>query len=272
MEHKPFRLISLTFLTRIEGQTMDYLKRLDAANTIMTEAAALALQLFHERGQFVAEEKTASEFVSEADRRVEALIRETLVTWFPDDHVMGEEMGGGGSDAFWSIDPIDGTVNFLRGSPLWGVSIGFVENGLSRVGVIAYPCLGLRLGAATGAGIFKNGAPYQRRVDFPSVRLASVGESVRWPAREVAEVELALREAGWGVTEYRCGTVGLGFAALGMTDGYVEKNTSIWDIAAGSVICEEAGLLVVTSGSHEVAYQNIVAATEDIHRVVAPCF
>ncbi|QCJ00944.1 inositol monophosphatase family protein [Agrobacterium larrymoorei] len=251
---------------------MDYTNRLEAANTIMAEAVDLALRLFHERDRFVAEEKSASEFVSEADRRVETLIRERLSLHFPDDHVMGEEMGGGGSDAFWSIDPIDGTVNFLRGSPLWGVSIGLVEGGVSRVGVIAYPCLNLRLGAAQGAGVFKNGERYQRRVDFPSVRLASVGESARWPAKEVAKVELALRKAGWGVTEYRCGTVGLGFAALGMTDGYVEKNTSIWDIAAGSVICEEAGLLVTTGGSYEAAGQNIVAATEDVHGVIAPYF
>ncbi|NSZ19638.1 inositol monophosphatase family protein [Agrobacterium vitis] len=251
---------------------MYHTNRLEAANAVMMEAEKVALQFFHERDRFLLEEKTASEFVSEADRQVEALIREKLADWLPDDSIMGEEMGGEGSDAFWSVDPIDGTANFLRGSPLWGVSIGFVEKGVSRVGVISYPSLGWRLSAADGAGVFKNGEPYRRRVDFPSVRVASVGESPRWTPEGIAEIELALRKEGWGVAEYRCATIGLGFAALGMTDGYIEKNTSIWDIAAGSVICAEAGLKVVSSGSYEIASQNIIAATDAVHAVVSRYF
>lgn len=251
---------------------VDNIRRLEAANAVMAEAEKLALQFFQERDRFILEEKTANEFVSQADRQVETLIREKLAEWFPHDSVMGEELGGAGSEAFWSIDPIDGTANFLRGSPLWGVSIGFVEDGVSRVGVISYPSLGWRLSAADGVGAFRNGDPYRRKVDFPSVRIAAVGESPRWKPEGIAEIELALRKSGWGVAEYRCGTIGLGFAALGMTDGYIEKNTSIWDIAAGSVICAEAGLKVISAGSYEVACQNIIAATEDVHAVVAQYF
>ncbi|MBB3302201.1 myo-inositol-1(or 4)-monophosphatase [Rhizobium sp. BK077] len=246
--------------------------RLRGANELMIEAEALALEFFNERDRFVLEEKKANEFVSEADREVEQLIRGRLESLFPGDPVMGEEMGGDGAEAFWSIDPIDGTANFLRGTPLWGVSLGFVENGKSTVGVISYPSLGLRLSAGTGLGVSKNGERFDRKVHFPSVRVAAVGESPRWSAEGIAEVELALRKAGWGVAEYRCATIGLGFAALGYTDGYVEKNTSIWDIAAGSVICAEAGLEVFSEGTYEVASQNIIAATREVHEVVGRLF
>lgn len=242
--------------------------RLRGADELMIEAAALALKFFNERDRFVLEEKKANEFVSEADREVEQLIRSRLASLFPDDRVMGEEMGGDGAEAFWSIDPIDGTANFLRGTPLWGVSLGFVQDGKSTVGVIAYPSLGLTLSAAAGLGVWKNGERFDRKVHFPSVRVAAVGESPRWSAEGIAEVELALRKAGWGVAEYRCATIGLGFAALGYTDGYVEKNTSIWDIAAGSVICAEAGLEVFSEGTYEVACQNVIAATHEVHGLV----
>jgi len=250
----------------------DIQKRLAAANAIMMEAEKLALTFFNERDRFVLEEKNASEFVSEADREVEGLIRKHLAQILPEDNVMGEEMGGEGSDAFWSIDPIDGTANFLRGTPLWGVSLGYVENGRSTVGVISYPVLGTRLSAGQGLGLSKNGAPFHRNVHFPSVRVAAVGESPRWTIEGIAEIEIALRRAGWGVAEFRCATIGLGFAALGYTDGYIEKNTSIWDIAAGSVICAEAGLTVMHAGTYEVASQNIIAATDQVHDVVGRYF
>ncbi|EHJ95571.1 inositol monophosphatase family protein [Agrobacterium tumefaciens] len=250
----------------------DTVKRLALANKIIVEASRLALEFFHERDRFVLEEKKANEFVSEADRQVELLIREHLSLSAPNDHVMGEEMGGEGADAFWSIDPIDGTANFLRGTPLWGVSIGFIENGRSTVGAIAYPSLGTTLSAAAGHGVFKDRQPFDRKVHFPSVRVAAVGESPRWSIEGISEIEMALRKAGWGVAEYRCATIGLGFAALGFTDGYIEKNTSIWDIAAGSVICSEAGLQVHSAGTYDVASQNIIAATEEVHEIVGAYF
>lgn len=246
--------------------------RLETANSVMTAAEQLALKFFHERDRFSLEEKNASEFVSEADREVEALIRENLDSQLPDDDVMGEELGGEAGDAFWSIDPIDGTANFLRGTPLWGISLGFVENGRSTVGVISYPLLGIRLSAASGLGVWKNGEPFHRRVHFPSVRIAAVGESPRWTIEGIAEIEMALRKAGWGVAGFRCATIGMGFAALGYTDGYVEKNTSIWDIAAGSVICAEAGLAVLSVGTYEVASQNVIAATDEVHAILSPYF
>lgn len=250
----------------------DVQKRLASANAIMAEAEKLALKFFNERDRFVLEEKNASEFVSEADREVEALIRKQLSEVLPADNAMGEEMGGEGSDAFWSIDPIDGTANFLRGTPLWGVSLGYIENGRSTVGVISYPVLGIRLSAGEGLGLSKNGEPFRRNVHFPSVRVAAVGESPRWTIEGISEIEIALRKAGWGVAEFRCATIGLGFAALGYTDGYIEKNTSIWDIAAGSVICSEAGLTVMHAGTVEVASQDIIAATDEIHNIVGRFF
>ncbi|AUQ25544.1 MULTISPECIES: inositol monophosphatase family protein [Dickeya] len=246
--------------------------RFETANAVMEEAALLARQLFARRDSVVVEQKSANDFVSDADRQVEQLIRDRLKDVFPDDAILGEEMGGEVGDSFWSIDPIDGTTNFLRGLPLWGISIGYVENGLAVVGTIALPMLGLTLSAAIGCGVWRNGMPYRRQVPFSEVRLLALGESNKWAAAEVAMLDGYLRDEGWAVARYRCATVGLSFAALGFTDGYVEKNTSIWDIAAGVVIGSEAGLVVKYRGSYEAGGMHVATAIPEVQQIIEPFF
>lgn len=242
--------------------------RLDVANAVMAAVAPVGLDLFNRRDQLALEEKGASEFVTEADRQLEGLIREHLAALLPDDTFMGEEMGGVIGDAFWSVDPIDGTANFLRGSPLWGISIGYVEKGRSTVGVICYPALGLSLAAATGLGVWHQGRPYRRNVPFPGIQVVGVGDSPQWPVAEVLALQGLLRSNGWGIAAYRCATIGLGFAALGHTDGYVENRLSIWDVAAGAVICSEAGLAVQQGGDMGGSGRWICAAIPDVQALV----
>jgi len=93
------------------------------------------------------ESKNPRDFVSEADRLVEQMIRARIGESYPDNDIVGEEGGGAESDAFWSVDPIDGTSNFLAGIPLWGVSVGFCEQGTPTVGAICIPMLNILLSA-----------------------------------------------------------------------------------------------------------------------------
>jgi myo-inositol-1(or 4)-monophosphatase len=240
-------------------------ERLGVATAIMSKASPVALDLFNRRAQFALEEKSPNEFVSKADRTVEEFIRQNLGAALPGDAVLGEEDGGEAGSAFWSIDPIDGTSNFLRGSPLWGVSLGYMEHGRSRVGVIHFPALGMVLSAASGSGLQFQGRPFDRNVPFADVKVAAVGDSTRWKAADIGNVEGALRRTGSGVALYRCATVGLGFAALGYLDGYVEQYLSVWDLAAGAVICEEAGLKVAYGGTHAAQSMWIRAGTDAVH-------
>ncbi|WP_225622315.1 inositol monophosphatase family protein [Musicola keenii] len=246
--------------------------RFENANKIVDEAASLAKRLFAERSRMTVDEKSTHDFASDADRQVERFIRERLQQVFPQDAILGEEMGGEVGDTFWAIDPIDGTTNFLRGLPLWGISLGYVENGLAMVGTIALPMLNLRVSAALGCGAWCNGLPYRRQVLFPEVRLVGLGESQRWAASEIAMVDGSLRDEGWAVAKYRCATVGLSFAALGYTDGYIERYTSAWDIAAGAVICAEAGLTVRYHGDNRQGQMHIAAAIPAVQSIVEPFF
>ncbi|MGA8249759.1 MAG: inositol monophosphatase family protein, partial [Mycobacterium sp.] len=94
--------------------------------------------------------------VTDADRAVEADVRQALGRERPDDSIVGEEFGGTTtfSGRQWIIDPIDGTKNFVRGVPVWASLIALLEDGVPSVGVVSAPALQRRWWAARGQGAF----------------------------------------------------------------------------------------------------------------------
>jgi myo-inositol-1(or 4)-monophosphatase len=77
----------------------------------------------------------------------------------------------------WAIDPIDGTTNFLRGLPMWGISIGVLENGVSVAGAIALPDLDLVLVSDAGKPLQVNGQIWVRRTGPIGGNLIALGEN-----------------------------------------------------------------------------------------------
>ncbi|MEM5461140.1 myo-inositol-1(or 4)-monophosphatase [Paraburkholderia sp. BL6669N2] len=244
--------------------------RLQTAISIIEEAGTTALAFFKERQALAASSKGPMDFVSEADMSVEQWIREHIASAWPDDAVVGEELGGEMASQFWIVDPIDGTANFLRGSPLWGIALAFVADGEPEVGVIHYPVLHMTLAAATGEGMIVNGQPFARSVPFPDIRVAAIGTNVHWDTAETAMLEAGMKQHQWAVTGYRCATIGLGFAALGYVDGYFECHTSFWDLAAGAVLCREAGLQVAFDGERVRHGMRIAVGTSPLMDAVRP--
>lgn len=213
-----------------------------SAVRLVLDAGQLALGFFQQRETLAMTTKGSLDFVSQADRDVEQSLAVAIAAAFDGAHLYGEEGGGKTSDDYWIVDPIDGTANFLRGSPLWGISLAHMRDGQPDIGVIHYPVLGLTLSAETGSGLFINGKPGKRDTIFDVARVVAVGENNRWAPDAIGQVEHHLRLKRWGVAQYRCASISLGFAALGRTDGYVERFLSLWDLAAGVLICREAGL------------------------------
>lgn len=161
-------------------------------------------------------------FVSAADEKVEQLFRARLALEFFCDAVIGKEGGGRPSaNATWFIDPFDGTSNFLRGLPLWGVSLGLVRDGKPSIGAIAFPALDLIVGAEAGFGLFVNGRAAQPQRPFGDAHLASVGDADQ-DLEDALATTRRLRKAGWVVESYRCTTLGLAFNALGHLDGHLQ--------------------------------------------------
>ncbi|SES27609.1 inositol monophosphatase family protein [Rhizobium sp. NFR03] len=218
--------------------------RLSKATAIVEEAMHEALVFFAARDAISTREKGFQDFVSEADTSIETLIRQRLDAAFPGETIVGEELGGVGGDAYWIIDPIDGTSNFLRGSPLWGISLGHVTDGRPDLGVVALPVFGEVYSAADGTGLRRNGAALARSAPLGDVRVVSLGDSAHDDIVEIGALHTGLRQAGWVVEALHTTSVSLVFAARGIFDGHLQKITTMWDIAGGAVLAREAGLQV----------------------------
>jgi histidinol-phosphatase len=186
--------------------------------------------------------------VTDADKAVEAKIRELLAVARPADLVVGEEFGTPKLTAgshYWVIDPIDGTKNFLRAIPTWATLIGLCNpEGEVVVGVVSAPALYRRWYAALGFGAYvvdNNGAPKQIKVsqvrDLKDASL-SYSDLVGWGERKMAM--LTLQEKIWR-------SRGLGdfwshmLVAEGAVDIAVEPVLALWDMAALDIIVREAG-------------------------------
>ncbi|MFT4712758.1 MAG: myo-inositol-1(or 4)-monophosphatase [Gammaproteobacteria bacterium] len=235
------------------------------AENIASEAGAFAESYFRHPQDLTIESKNPRDFVSEADRLVEKMIREQIVVTYPDDDIVGEEGGGVETDAYWSLDPIDGTSNFLAGIPLWGVSIAYCENNVPIVGAIAIPMLDILVSASAAA----KGIRFNREVRTERVSSAiptfSIGQSPYWDTQSFRQVENIFRDAGLECMNYRCTVVSVAFAALGFTHGYYEENTNMWDVAAGTIIAKQAGLnanIIIKEGNSPLT---ISILTEEMH-------
>src|SRR5436305_4104247 len=125
---------------------------------VARQAGALLVRYFR-TGMLSSEAKGAWDLVTEADRASEALIIAAVRARFPDHDVFGEETGRSGTAArmLWLIDPLDGTLNFSRGLPIWGVSVALAEGDDVRYGAFFDPVHNELFYAERGAGATLNG-------------------------------------------------------------------------------------------------------------------
>ncbi|WP_397351822.1 histidinol-phosphatase [Nonomuraea gerenzanensis] len=185
--------------------------------------------------------------VSDADRAVEEAIRGTLRRARPRDAVVGEEFGKTGWGArSWIIDPIDGTKNYVRGVPVWATLIALMEYGRVVVGLVSAPALGRRWwaaaegGAWTGKSLTK--ASRMRVSSVSALEDASFSYSSfgGWEKRGKLDNFLDLSRACWRTRAYGDFWSHM-MVAEGSVDLSAEPELSPWDMAALTVIVEEAG-------------------------------
>jgi myo-inositol-1(or 4)-monophosphatase len=226
---------------------------LDELHDLAIIAARQAAGLAHEgrrAGVTVADTKSSSnDVVTEMDRRSEALLVDTLLSARPDDGLLGEEGSDhvGSSGVRWVIDPIDGTVNYLYGFPLWAVSVAAEIDGVGVVGVVAAPVIGETYVAVLGRGARRHDADgvHHLRVNDP-VELGSAlvatgfGYTVDRRTAQARVVQAVVPR----VRDIRRGgacSIDLCFLAAGRVDAYFERGPRAWDLAAGGLIASEAG-------------------------------
>ena len=218
------------------------------AEALAREAGALLRRAYDGPALRVSSKSTPTDLVSEADHAAERLIRERLAAARPDDGVLGEEGGDrpGTSGVHWVVDPLDGTINFLFGIPQWAVSIACEDAHGALVGVVYDPLRDELFSAERDGAAMLDGAPISAstRTDLAT---ALVGTGFGYDAevrRAQAEVVARLLPHVRDIRRFGSAAVDLAWTACGRLDAYYEHGLNAWDLAAGRLICERAGLEV----------------------------
>jgi histidinol-phosphatase len=224
-------------------------------------ADALALPAFDRGAAAVA--KADGTPVTEADRAVERALRERLAAERPDDAILGEELGAAGAgERRWVLDPIDGTVHFARGIPVWGTLIALEEDGEPVVAVVSAPALRRRWWAARGQGAFRDGHPI-RVSAVERVEEAFVAHANLYLGFDVdADALLRAARVSGGYESF----LALMLCAEGAADAAFAPRGFLWDLLPAQLIVEEAGgRFTDFDGRRTAAGRGAIAANAALH-------
>ena len=249
---------------------------------LAAEAARTAGGLLAERVRYGAEREvvaksTPTDLVSEADIASQRAIRELLERRRPEDGFLGEEGGSskpGSSGLDWVVDPLDGTVNFIFGIPQWSVSVAVRDAQEVLAGVVYDPnrdelFSARRDGPATlhsGDGESELAGPHGafgggRGSSGLADKMVATGLSYDAQVRGAqAKVLARLVSRVRDIRRFGSAALDLAWTAAGRYDAYFERAVKQWDIAAGALICERAGVRVLELPVHPNLPWGILAA------------
>lgn len=254
----------MTLSKFITGESGVYGELLAAALTMAENAGAIHLKYFRKAGLEQTTKLNDSDVVTIADKESEAFILGYIREHFPDHGIISEESGRDHEEREWRwvIDPLDGTTNFAMGLPPFCVSIALEHNKKAVVGVVYAPYLGECFHAVRGCGarlngetihcsdkaqlskaVLATGMPYDRN-DNPDNNLA-----------EICRMAMCVR----GIRRMGSAVIDLCYTAAGFFDAYWELNLNRWDVAAGQLIAEEAGVVlesIRTTRNHSILASN----------------
>ena len=210
------------------------------------EAGAVLMGYFGKSGLQVSSKSSEADLVTEADRRAEEVILREIRRRYPGHAILSEEADPFESDSEWRwvIDPLDGTTNFTQGFPFFAVSIALQHRGGSAVGVIYAPVLDQMFSAAVGKGAFIDG---RKASVSPKRNLAQCVLATGFPYDRAEHPENNAAQFSRmiplvrGIRRTGSAAYDLALVAAGVFDGFWELNLSLWDVAAGTLLVEEAG-------------------------------
>ncbi len=218
-----------------------------AVRAARAAAAELGVR-FGARAKDVQSKSTPTDLVSEADVCAERAIRSVLHEERPDDSVLGEEGGAtGDGELRWVVDPLDGTVNFLFGIPVFAVSVACERASAGTLaGVVLDPVRGECFTAVRRGPALLNGEPIRASEDADlSVAMVATGFGYDAAVRErQAEVVSRVLPRVRDIRRAGAAALDLAWCACGRYDAYYERGVKPWDIAAGALIAQRAGLEV----------------------------
>ncbi|HKD37281.1 MAG TPA: inositol monophosphatase family protein [Pirellulales bacterium] len=233
--------------------------------------------------RFTVREKGPSDLVTEADLASQETVRKVLLSAFPNHEFMSEEepfkpaisaIRAGSEPAVksyrWIVDPLDGTTNYVHRVPEFAVSVALEHDGKILVGCVFNPVSGECFTAERGSGAFLNG---RRLAASRTTKLVDALIAASFPAR-VEPGSRALTDfnrvvvACQAIRRTGSAAMNLCYVAAGRFDAYWAHDTKTWDVAAGSIMIQEAGGLITAFDSSPLRLEHpqfIAAATEELH-------
>lgn len=225
------------------------------------------------------EQKGRNDFVSEADRKAERAVIETIHKHYPEHAILAEESGSHGeSDHLWVIDPLDGTTNFLHGFPVFCVSVALLIDGRQEHAAIYDPLRQELFTASRGQGAQLDG----RRIRVSGeTRLDRALLGTGFPYRDSNKslgpyMKMFSRaiENTSGVRRPGSAALDLAYVAAGRIDAFWETGLAQWDIAGGTLMIREAGGIVsgLDGSENYLETGHVLAGTPKIYSALAKLF
>jgi len=214
--------------------------------------------------------KGGIDLVTDADKASEAVLLSWLRERHPDHAILSEESGASaGSSYRWIIDPLDGTTNYAHQLPHFSVSIAVESEGGVQVGVVFDPMRNELFSAVRGRGAMLNGKPIRpSAIDRLDRALLCTGfpydvrEHPEGPAGLIARFLVLVQ----GIRRLGSAALDLAYTASGRYDAYFEFNLRPWDVAAGALICSEAGAVAtrIDGAPYDTSVIDILATAPGI--------
>jgi len=217
--------------------------------------------------------KGVIDLVTEIDHQSEAYLLGEVQRDFPDHHIFSEESGviQGDDEHIWYIDPLDGTVNYAHNIPIFSVSIAYAHKGVLALGAVYDPMRDEMFLAERGKGATLNGKAIHvsSTMELQKSLLVTGFPYDAWnTAQDNFANFIKFGKLSQGVRRLGSAAIDLCYVASGRFDGFWELALKPWDVAAGGLICEEAGAQVTNvdgKSDYISSPQSVVATTPGIH-------
>tara|TARA_R110002096_G_scaffold23031_2_gene73534 strand:+ start:24272 stop:25045 length:774 start_codon:yes stop_codon:yes gene_type:complete len=239
-------------------------------------AGAVLGRNFNKRDKLTIEKKGYNDFVTSADLAAERAIIDVIHKHYPDHAILAEESGTqGDSDHVWIIDPLDGTINYVHGLPVFAVSIGLQIKGRMEHAVVYDPMSEELFTASRGEGAQLDG----RKIRVSGVRdldRSLIGTGFPLPQADLdpgpylAMLGKVISNTS-GVRRPGAAALDLCYVACGRLDGFWETGLKAWDLAAGTLIIREAGGIIsaLDGGEQHLESGHVLTGTPKIYQGLA---
>jgi myo-inositol-1(or 4)-monophosphatase len=247
---------------------------LDDVEAVARAGAKALIRYWRRLDDRQVEEKARNDLVSAADHASEDAILAEIERRYPGHGILSEESGWKSrpsSAPYWIVDPLDGTANFVHGLPQYAVSVAVAVDDQVEFGVILDPNKGDTFRAARGAGSWWNGRPCKVS-DRQGLDGAMLATGFPFRARHLLEPYLAIFHDVFlrckAIRRPGAAALDLAYTACGIFDGFFEFRLSPWDVAAGSLLVEEAGGVVsdMSGGPDFLDNGDVLCGSPGVHQ------